>query len=151
MRILNRNSLVVLLLGCLLPVIAWAAANPVVQVRNGFVRGLPPGTTNTAAYMTLVNTSDEALVLTGAMSPAATSAMLHKTVHHEGGMMAMEHVMTATLPARGQLKLESGGLHLMLMGLKRPLREGTNVEVTLQFEGGYSLTADLPVVSVLKE
>jgi len=151
MRILNRNSLAVLLLGCLLPVITWAAANPVVQVRNGYVRGLPPGATNTAAYMTLVNASDETLVLTGATSAAATSAMLHKTVRHEGGVMAMEHVMTATLPAHGQLMLESGGLHLMLIGLKQPLREGANVEVTLQFEGGYSLTADLPVISVLNE
>ena len=151
MRTLNRKPLTILLAACLLPVLAWAAANPVVMVRNGSVRGLPPGTMNTAAYMTLVNESDEALVLTGASTPASNSAMLHKTVRREGGVMAMEHVMSATLPARGQLKLESGGLHLMLMGLKQPLREGNNVKVTLQFEGGFSMTVDLPVISVLNE
>jgi copper(I)-binding protein len=151
MRTPKRLSLTILIAVCLLPVLALAAANPIVMVRNGSIRGLPPGTMNTAAYMTLVNESDEALELTGASTPVANSAMLHKTVRHVGGVMAMEHVMSATLPARGQLKLESGGLHLMLMGLKRPLKDGTIVKVTLQFEGGFSMTVDLPVVSVLNE
>lgn len=151
MKILNPTLRYMLLAGCLLPLLAWAAANPVVQVQNGYVRGLPPGTTNTAAYMTLVNHSDEDLVLTGAVSPDAGSAMLHNTVRRPGGVLGMEHVMSVVLPAHGKLELKSGGMHLMLMGLKRQLRDGNSVKLTLQFEGGISLDVELPVVSVLNE
>lgn len=140
-----------LLAACLVQVIAWAAVNPQIQVRNGYVRGLPPGTANTSAYMTLINNSDVAMVLTGASTPAANSVSIHKTVRRQGGVMAMEHVMAATLPPRGQLELKTGGMHLMLMGLKKPLRDGNSVKVTLQFEGGDTLTLNLPVVSVLNE
>lgn len=149
-----RNLKVVLLAGLLaIPVFAasvLAAADPVLLVRDGYVRGLPPGVANTAAYMTLVNRSDEDLVLTGAATPAAESVMLHNTVRRDG-QMAMEHVMAVTVPARGSVALKSGGLHLMLMGLKSPLREGQNVRLTLQFQGGFVHSVDLPVISVLNE
>ena len=143
-------SFLLWLILCLLPMAIQAAANPVLDVRNGYVRGLPPGSANTSAYMTLVNTSDQDMVLTGATSPASASVTLHKSVEH-GGMMSMEPVTSVTLPAHGKLELKSGGMHLMLMGLKRPLREGYNVKLTLQFEGGFLLPVELPVVSVLDE
>lgn len=151
MKILNTKFLPTVFTACLLPVLAWAAANPVIEIRNGYVRGLPPGTTNTAAYMTLINKSDEPLVLTGATTPAANSVTIHNTVRKPGGVMAMEHVMSATLPAKGSLELKSGGMHLMLMGLKRQLRDGNTVKLTLQFEGGITLDVEVPVVSVLNE
>lgn len=151
MKLLNRKFFTVVLAACLAPVLAWSAANPGIQIRNGYVRGLPPGSTTTSAYMTLVNSGDEELVLTGATTPVANSVSIHKSVRRQGGVMAMEPVMSAALPAHGQLVLETGGMHLMLMGLNKPLRDGITVEVTLQFEGGISLTVDLPVVSVLNE
>ena len=151
MNNLKISFLIVALASCLAPMIALSATSAAVQVRNGYVRGLPPGTTNTSAYMTLVNNSDDDLVLSGATTPAAQSVSIHRTIKRQGGVMAMEHVMSAPLPARGRLELKSGGMHLMLMGLKRPLRDGNTVKLTLQFEGGFSRTLDLPVVSVLNE
>lgn len=144
------SLLALLLVPALLPGLATAAGNPVLDIRNGYVRGLPPGSKNTSAYMTIVNTSDVDMALTGATSPVAESVTLHATTN-TGGMMSMEHLASAELPAHGKLVLESGGKHLMLMGLKRPLREGTNVRLTLQFEGGYLISVELPVVSVLDE
>lgn len=128
-----------------------AASNPVLQVRNGYVRGLPSSVVNTSAYMTLVNRGDSDIKLTGASSPAANSVTLHNTVRRAGGQMSMEHLMSATVAAGGRLELKSGGMHLMLMGLKKPLRDGDSVRVSLQFEGGFVQTITLPVVSVLNE
>lgn len=139
-----------LLTCCLLPLTALAAGNPVLDIRNGYVRGLPPGSKTTAAYMTLANKSDQPMVLTGGSSPVAESVTLHKTVNR-AGVMGMEPVESANLPAHGMLELKSGGLHLMLTGLKRPLRTGSNVELTLRFEDGYLVTVQLPVISVLEE
>jgi copper(I)-binding protein len=130
--------------------IAIAAASSGLQVRNAYVRGLPPGVANTAAYMTLVNNSDADIVLIGAETTAAKSASLHATLKRGGGM-TMEHVMSATIPAKGSLELKTGGLHLMLMGLKRPLGSGDTVRLILKFEGGFVQTMDVPVVSVLDE
>jgi len=42
-------------------------------------------------------------------------------------------------------------LHLMLMGLKRPLASGDTVNLTLKFDGGFVKTMDVPVISVLDE
>ncbi len=129
---------------------AIAAASTGLHVTNAYVRGLPPGVANTAAYMTLVNNTDADIVLTGAETSAAKSASLHATVKRNGGM-TMEHVMSATIPARGSLELKTGGLHLMLMDLKSPLGSGDTVRLTLKFDGDFVQTMDVPVISVLDE
>jgi len=127
-----------------------AAANPVITVRNGYVRGLPSSAANTAVYMTIINNGDTDVVLTGATTPAATSASLHNTVSR-GGVMTMEQLESLVVPARGRLELKSGGTHLMLMGLKKSLKSGDEVVLTLQFEGAFTASIRLPVVSVLDE
>jgi copper(I)-binding protein len=119
-------------------------------VENGYVRGLPPGVDTTSAYMTLRNTGDTDLELTGAASPIAGEVTLHTTMNHDG-MLHMQHVESVSIPARGELLLESGGLHLMLAELKQSVVEGTNVELTLQFANGTTHQLSLPVRSVLDE
>ncbi|MGV3591216.1 MAG: copper chaperone PCu(A)C [Gammaproteobacteria bacterium] len=119
-------------------------------VDDAWVRGLPPGVANTAAYMTLRNTGNEDVVLTGATSPIAGSVQLHDTMDH-GGMLHMAHVESLTVPAGGEVKLASGGLHLMLMELTAMPAPDSNVELTLQFSDGTSQALVLPVRSVLDE
>ena len=128
---------------------AAEAGNPV-TIRDAYVRGLPPGVRNTAAYMTIINNGDTDLVLSGASSPAADSTMLHTTVN-TNGKMSMEHVMSAVVPAHGRLVLSSGGYHFMLMGLRRQLGSGDTVKLTLQFRDAFTVPLELPVVSVLDE
>jgi copper(I)-binding protein len=119
-------------------------------VEDAYVRGLPPGVDNTSAYMTLRNTGNADLQLTGASSPIAASVMLHTTMNHDG-MLHMQHVMSANVPAHGELVLESGGLHLMMTGLTQSLAAGTEVQLTLQFADGTMQQLSLPVRSVLDE
>jgi copper(I)-binding protein len=119
-------------------------------VEDAWVRGLPPGVANTAAYMTLRNTGRDDLVLTGATSPLAASVQLHNTMDH-GGMLHMMHVDKLVVPAGANVKLASGGMHLMLMELSAMPQPGMDVELTLQFADGSSQTLQLPVRSVLDE
>ncbi len=44
--------------------------------------------------------------------------------------------------------MDPGGLHIMLTGLKAPLKEGQSIRLTLQFEKGGALEVDVPVGSV---
>jgi copper(I)-binding protein len=43
--------------------------------------------------------------------------------------------------------MKPGGLHIMLMGLKAPLRPGSRLPVTLRFEKAGLVRANLPVLS----
>jgi periplasmic copper chaperone A len=144
MKIVTRIS-GLLLLTCL-----STAAFAELVVEDAYVRGLPPGVDTTSAYMTLRNTSDADLQLTGAASPIAREVTLHTTMNHDG-MLHMQHVQSVTIPAHGELVLESGGIHLMLAGLKQSVVEGTAVELTLQFADGSTQQLSLPVRSVLDE
>lgn len=62
-----------------------------------------------------------------------------------GGMMEMRPVDRIVVPAGGEVVLEPGGLHVMLLDLAAPLEAGSSVELTLEFEesGEQVVTADV--------
>ncbi|MEE2728237.1 MAG: copper chaperone PCu(A)C [Candidatus Latescibacterota bacterium] len=115
-----------------------------VVVRDAWVREPPGGHPIAAAYMTIVNNSDAAMVLVGAQSPVVERVEIH-TMTHEDGTMRMRQVERVPLPAGGQVVLESGGLHLMLMGLSNPPRAGDSVDLTLRFADGSARTVSASV------
>lgn len=123
-----------------------------IQVQDPFVRLVPPNLKDSAAYMTLINTSDKPLRLIAGSTPAAAMLMLMEgTSEMKGeGEMKMEvkgmrGVKFLEIPAKGKLVLKPGGNHLMLMGLKQPLQAGQKVKLTLKFEGGQSLNLETTV------
>lgn len=126
------------------------AATPDITVRDGYVRGLPPGAQNTAAYMTIENHGPRSLTLTGARSSVAGHVSLHET-RMQNGQMSMAPVATIMIPADGEVILESGGRHFMLMGLNATLSENDEVDMVLQFEDEQEFQLSLPVRSVLSE
>lgn len=77
-------------------------------------------------------TSKQAATLVGFSSPACKTAELH-SMTHEGGMMKMREVKEVALPAGKRVSLGESGYHLMLIGLKAPLKEGEAVPLTLNF------------------
>ena len=126
-----------------------SAADESIEITEGYERGLPPGAVNTAAFMNIRNTGTEDVVLTGGATSVAESVSIHATENHDG-MMHMVHQMSVTIPAGQEVVLASGGLHLMLMGLRQPLGNGP-VDLTLEFGNGFVKTLELPVISVLDE
>ena len=139
-----------LLFNLLAAALVQAASAGDIQVAEGHVRALPPTVRNTAAYLRLQNRADEPLVLIGARSDAAASVSLHES-YQQDGQMSMRRVRAAEVPAGGELRLEAGGRHLMLMGLDEPLARGDTVQLTLLFRGGLEKTVSLPVRSVLDQ
>lgn len=85
------------------------------------------------AYMTIENRGGEADRLIAAASPAAEKTELH-TMTMDGNVMRMRAVEGIDLPAGGKVALQpGGGFHVMLIGLKNPLKEGDKVPLTLAF------------------
>ena len=129
-----------------------------VVVEPGWVRLVPPVVPDTAAYLTLVNRGRTPLRLVGAETPVASRVSLHRDHQehnhqqhnhqgHKGGhaVLGMRPVPYVEVPPGGKVAFRPGGYHLMLEGLKRPLKAGEKVELTLLFQGGLKVKVVLPV------
>lgn len=127
---------------------ADSAAELPLETANAAVTAVPPSLSDTVAYLTLRNPTEQDIVLVGAASPAAEHAMLMQTVTTGSGgasMSGMVETPSLTVPAGGELQMSSAGDHVMLMGLKEPLPEGGQVELTLRAEDGRTLTVQAEV------
>ena len=118
-----------LLLASLLA-LAALAAQAQVSVDAAWVRGVVPGQTSTGAFMSIRST--EATELVDVSSPAAASAHIHRMAMDKG-MMTMEPVDSVPVPENGTLELRPGSYHVMLVGLKRSLKTGDRLPLTLTF------------------
>ncbi len=85
-------------------------------------------------YMGISNAGDQPDRLIGVETTVAKSAMLHKTEINADGVASMTHVDGIDIPANDTVVLESGGYHIMLMGLTQELTEGQMVPGVLIFE-----------------
>ena len=104
-----------------------------IQVENAWVRATVPG--QDVAGVDLTITSKQAATLVGVTSVVCKTVELHSmTMAHDGGMMKMREVETVVLPAGKRLNLREGGYHLMLIGLKAPLKAGESVPLMLSIK-----------------
>ena len=99
-----------------------------VSAEGAWSRATAPGQDSAMVDMSI--TSKQAATLVGFASPACKSAELH-SMTHEGGVMKMREVKEVALPAGQRVNLGESGYHLMLLGLKAPLKEGDVVPLTL--------------------
>jgi len=128
---------------------AVAAADcDAIDAVGAFVR-LPPDD-NTAVYVELTNNGEADTALVGASADFAETWELHEMVTGEDGVMEMQPVegQSIALPVGQTVALEPGGLHVMAIGVTDELAEGDVVPVTLEFEGGCTITVDAEVRAV---
>jgi hypothetical protein len=123
----------------------WAAgAADAVTVVDPYVRLAPPGAMATAAFMVLKNGGDKDVKLIKADNSASKVTELHTHIN-EGGVMKMRQVPAIEVKARGETALQPGGLHVMMIDLKGPMKEGDKVAITLGFDDGSSKNIEAPV------
>ena len=120
-----------------------AAAEPPL-VNDAWIRATPPGARTAAAYLTITSrgTGDRLL---GATTAAAGAVEIHTNVV-EAGVQRMVHLEKLTVRAGEPVRLEPGGLHLMLIDIALPLVSGTNVAFALRFETAGLVEIEIPVV-----
>ena len=137
LSLLGGASLLALLVPGVMP--RASAADPAefavgaLRVSGPMAFSTPPAARNGAAYMTLKNQGASADRLIAARSPAASRIELHTTLR-EGGVMRMRELPAIDIPAGGTVKLERGGMHVMLIDLSQPLKAGAGFPLTLVFE-----------------
>ena len=99
-----------------------------VKVEAPWVRATVPQQRVTGAFMTL--TASEPLRLVEARSPLAGNVEVHEMAM-EGSVMKMRALPALELPAGKAIELKPGGYHVMLFDLKRQIKAGETVPLTL--------------------
>jgi len=94
---------------------------------------------NGAVFMTLLSQKG---LLVKATSPVCETVELH-THTHQDGILKMREV--DQIEISGEAVLQPGGLHIMLIGLKKYLQEGERVPLTLHFKGQKEKEIQIPV------
>ena len=97
-----------------------------------------------AAYLRIANGGAEDDRLIGVSAPVAERVELHTHTMSDGAMR-MRRVDAVPVPGGGSAELKPGGRHVMLIGLRAPLKEGETFPLTLTFDRAGAITVPVAV------
>jgi copper(I)-binding protein len=129
----------------LLPLAAVAAD---ITASNAWSRATPAGAKVGVGYVTIRNDGDTADRLVSVSTAAAEKAEMHET-KMENGVMQMRPLPDGIpIPAHATATLAPGSAHLMLIGLKQPLKQGDSFQARLVFEQAGEIDVTFQVEAV---
>lgn len=111
---------------------AHSAKLGAIEIGHIWTRATAPGAKAASVYAPFRNTGTISDSLTGADTPVAERVEIHET-HEENGVVKMRMLETLELPPGKPVAMRPGGKHLMLVGLKRPLKKDESFPLTLHF------------------
>jgi copper(I)-binding protein len=129
-------------------VCAVFTAHAQVEVSDAWVRATGQGQKATGVFMNL--TAQKATRLVGVKADLTASAEVHE-MKMEKDVMKMQAVKALDLPAGQTVALKPGSYHVMLMDLKAPVVEDSQVVLTLLFEDAAGVKTQKEVKAVAKK
>lgn len=118
------------------------------EIGHPWARATPPTAPTGGGFLTVTNTGTASDRLVSASSPAAGAVQIHE-MKMEGNVMRMRELEGGLEIAPGAtVTLAPGNLHLMMMGLKAPFKQGEKVPLTLVFEKAGKIDVELVVVPI---
>jgi copper(I)-binding protein len=116
------------------------------QISAPWTRATPKGAPVGVGYMKITNTGTTPDRLIEGSSNVADRFEVHQ-MSMDNGVMKMRPVMGGLEIKPGEtVELKPGGLHVMFVGLKKPLQAGERVKGTLTFEKAGKIDLEYPVV-----
>jgi len=113
-----------------------------IMISNAIAAPSPTATSKTGAvYMSIMNMGKQNDALISISTPVATSAMLHES-KDENGVMKMEMLDQLEIPAGEAIDIQPGHMHIMLMGLKAPLKIGDHLMLNMVFKVSGNISVD---------
>ena len=96
----------------------------------------------TALYFIIENKGSKADTLYAVETDIAKMVQIHETFSN-GDVMGMREIGEVTIQPGSSVKLEPGGMHIMVMRLKKDINNGDEIEFQLHFRkaGIISITA----------
>lgn len=123
---------------------AAGAPRSQIELTDGWARATPPGISVGAAYLTIVNIGATTDRLVGLDTPIAASVEMHASSEAHG-VMQMRRIDHLDCPAGKRIVVAPGGIHFMLIGLRRALAPGESFALTLHFAQAGERTITVPV------
>jgi len=137
--------------------LAAYAANPArahdyavgpLKIGHPWARATPPSAKIGGGYLIIENTGPEPDRLVGGSTEAAARVEIHESTLTDGIMRMREQADGVVVPPGGKIEFKPSGLHLMLVDLKAPLKQGDKIKATLVFERAGAVTVELQVQAV---
>ncbi len=98
-----------------------------------WLREAPPNAKMLAAYVKVENTTGQDLKLVGAYAPDFGMAEIHQTIEVDG-LLKMREQEALALPRAGEIVMQPGGLHIMLMMPKQRFKVGDQARICLIYQ-----------------
>lgn len=124
-----------------------ARADDGIRIDHAWARATPGGAKTGAIYLTITNTGSAPDTIEGASTPAADKTELHEMTM-VNGVMEMRPVASLSIDPGKSLTLKPNGYHLMLLGLKAPLKAGQTLPVTVMFKHAGAQQATVSVAKI---
>tara|TARA_B100002052_G_C15773559_1_gene548109 strand:+ start:90 stop:659 length:570 start_codon:yes stop_codon:yes gene_type:complete len=103
----------------------------------------------TAAYMKILSSKDDKIIKL--FSPLAKKIEIHTSLVNKAGLVKMKKLNDLIIKKNKPLILESGGHHIMVMGLKSPLMQGDTFPLKIYLESGIEINLNLDSVNSLRK
>ena len=126
--------------------LAQGSSDTGIRVSDAWARATVKTARSAVAYLSVENSGATGDTLVAVSTPVAGHVALHTHIS-EGDIMRMSPVQLIEIGPRAKVRLEPGGLHLMLTQLKGPLAEGARFPLTLRFEKAGEVTVEVAVQS----
>ncbi len=126
---------------------AQTSGQNTIVVERPWARATPTGAKTGAAYATLINNGSSSDSLLSATTPVADKVQFHST-SEENGVSRMREMDTVEVAPGARVTFSPGGMHIMVVGLKQPLKEGQTFPLTLTFEKAGKVDVTVPVAKV---
>ena len=118
------------------------------EIQHPASKATLPGQPVGGGFLTIVNHGSEADRLVSVTAPSVSDDVQLHEMAIENDVMKMRQLADGiAVPAGGTVELKPGGLHVMFMGLKQPLKEGETIAATLTFEKAGTIDVDFNVES----
>lgn len=114
------------------------------EVKNPWMRAAPESS-NSAAYLTIWNGTSERDTLLEIKAEEVAKSEVHESYTTNEGLAGMRPAGLLDIASGDSLVLQPGGLHLMLMGVKKNLQKGDSLQLTFMFAKAGSLAVQAAV------
>ena len=107
----------------------------------------PPVSSVMVAYMNIKNNASKSQKIIHIVSPQFKRVEIHE-MSMENGMMNMQQLKSLSIKPKETIKLETGGLHIMLIKPIAPLKHNDKVELTFELATGELTTVSTQVRNI---
>lgn len=118
-----------------------------VEASSAWARATPGAARSGAVFLTLANRGTKARRLVRVVTDAADRAALHTHIM-DGAIMRMRKLDGLALAPGESVTLKPGGSHVMLMGLRAPLKAGATFSITLVLASGEKIPVSVTVMKI---